>query len=230
MIELAPQIYQFFFQNETDLTRVLQSSPWLFHNEWLLLSRWIRNFNVNTPAFNSVELKLQLWNLLEHCKTTTLGTKIAERLGKVKECKMFTAKPGRSSFLKATIRMDILKPIKSGVFMGNKINGRTWIKFCYERLPTFCYYCGLIGHNENNCAQADLKDPNQPDKKEFGPWIRANTIGSIVEHRETEEDFQGDGRFDQKIGRADVLEGFAKLFVKDTRDSALSGQVDTIRG
>ncbi|MED6203914.1 hypothetical protein PIB30_004043 [Stylosanthes scabra] len=43
MKEIHDKLYQFIFKKEADMKRVLNGSPWLFRNSWLLLRRWERN-------------------------------------------------------------------------------------------------------------------------------------------------------------------------------------------
>nr|GMD75268.1 uncharacterized protein LOC109167502 [Ipomoea batatas] len=48
----------------------------------------------------------------------------------------------------------------------------SWITFRYERLPNFCFICGLIGHTEKFCIK--LFEGFYPtSEKKFGPWLRA---------------------------------------------------------
>lgn len=49
-----------------------------------------------------------------------------------------------------------------------------WVVFKYERLPIFCYRCGLLGHQDHECPQ--LKTgcfaTNEGDFQ-YGPWLRS---------------------------------------------------------
>ncbi|MED6121579.1 hypothetical protein PIB30_031560 [Stylosanthes scabra] len=70
MKEIEEKLYQFFFEKEGDMKRALKGSPWSFKNSWLLMKKWERNVNPSNMDFSKTEVNVQIWNLLEHCKTT----------------------------------------------------------------------------------------------------------------------------------------------------------------
>ncbi|CAN1825599.1 hypothetical protein LINPERHAP1_LOCUS31224 [Linum perenne] len=45
-------------------------------------------------------------------------------------------------------------------------------KFRYEKLPTFCFICGLIGHVERNC-QIQFRNYGSEIERKWGPELRA---------------------------------------------------------
>ena len=51
------------------------------------------------------------------------------------------------------------------------MNTQWWITFRYERLPTFCYLCGLLGHDDKHCKSYSNWQ-NTP--KQYGEWLKAN--------------------------------------------------------
>ncbi|KAL6980764.1 hypothetical protein U1Q18_022402 [Sarracenia purpurea var. burkii] len=63
----------------------------------------------------------------------------------------------------------------------------TWVNFEYERLPLFCYRCGIIGHNEKDCFES-FTEVQKPMEREYqyDPWLRVNQPterGAAVESR-----------------------------------------------
>lgn len=50
------------------------------------------------------------------------------------------------------------------------------MKFKYERLPIFCHFCGLLGHDLNHCAGhfAAEKYGDEIDYQ-YGDWLRASS-------------------------------------------------------
>lgn len=42
----------------------------------------------------------------------------------------------------------------------------------YERLPVFCYVCGVLGHMERDCKEV-IEDGGSDDKQ-WGPWLKAS--------------------------------------------------------
>lgn len=49
-----------------------------------------------------------------------------------------------------------------------------WVSFKYERLPNFCYWCGLLSHNAKDCERwISGNGTLETDSQEFGDWLRA---------------------------------------------------------
>lgn len=44
--------------------------------------------------------------------------------------------------------------------------------FRYERLPTFCYVCGKIRHDEKHCS---VKQDGQEVDRQYGEWLKAGS-------------------------------------------------------
>ncbi|CAN1292637.1 hypothetical protein LINPERPRIM_LOCUS21672, partial [Linum perenne] len=42
-----------------------------------------------------------------------------------------------------------------------------WIYFQYERIPSICFRCGFLGHNQGRCPSSHLK--LNPESR--GPWM-----------------------------------------------------------
>ena len=51
------------------------------------------------------------------------------------------------------IRMDlpIEKPLRRGGHVVSKDGEKYCVQFRYKRLPTFCYLCGKLGHDDKHC-------------------------------------------------------------------------------
>ncbi|KAJ1400814.1 Zinc knuckle CX2CX4HX4C [Sesbania bispinosa] len=149
--EIGEKKFQFLFDDHKDTDRILKRSPWIFRNAWLSLKR-----------------------------TTKMGLRIGACMGDVLESEIFETWE-KGSFIKVLVLFYVTKPLKPGINVGSKVDGMVWVDFVYERLPQFCYSCGLIGHDEDGCkSRKEEGDGVEADGAKLGPWMRAAQIGRKV--------------------------------------------------
>nr|GMD54424.1 putative receptor-like protein kinase At3g47110 [Ipomoea batatas] len=77
-------------------------------------------------------------------------------------------------FYRVRVAIDVAKPLKKQMKLKKDNGSWAFIDFRYERLPTFCFRCGLIGHGDRFCPKiAQGYDPKA--EKLYGAWLRAGT-------------------------------------------------------
>ena len=58
-------------------------------------------------------------------------------------------------------------------YVKNEEGGRYWVDFRYERLPTFCYICGILGHDEKHCQASPMEELSG---RQYGEWLKAKGV------------------------------------------------------
>jgi len=64
--EIDDKLYQLFFGSKKDLNRVINGSPWVFRNLWLLMVPWRRDVDPKDVVFKYVPVWMHLIGLLPH--------------------------------------------------------------------------------------------------------------------------------------------------------------------
>lgn len=78
---------------------------------------------------------------------------------------------GWGEFLRVKIKIDLSNPLSRGRIL--KLQGEsTWIVFRYERLPKYCFQCGVIRHGRGGCEKRSMMR-NHESSAPFGPGLRA---------------------------------------------------------
>lgn len=73
---------------------------------------------------------------------------ITNNFGRLIKVDEFTSTLARSKYARVCIKIDLSKPLYRGFWIGDDYH-RVFVVVMYERLPTFCYNCGLIGYVRN---------------------------------------------------------------------------------
>ncbi|KAJ1438438.1 hypothetical protein SESBI_03049 [Sesbania bispinosa] len=152
--ELSTKVFQFFFEDDRDVNRILTGSPWLFRNSWLNLKRWERGSKVEDLNFSNVPVHIQLWGLPNYCKTKKMGQRIGPCMGVVTESEIYEVRD-KGTFIRLRVMMDISKPLKAGIHAGN--------------------------HSEEFCPAKDTNEGNKENNHNTrGPWMRAPQTGGRI--------------------------------------------------
>ncbi|KAK7824791.1 hypothetical protein CFP56_034033 [Quercus suber] len=76
--------------------------------------------------------------------------------------------------MRVKVALPIVKPLRRGGFIAGSDGGCSWVSFKYERLPLFCHYCGMLGHDVKHCAShfAVIQNGGKVDYQ-YGEFLRA---------------------------------------------------------
>ena len=73
-------------------------------------------------------------------------------LGEVEEVEWKRRKYDFNFFIRVRVALPILKPLQWGGFIAGSDSDHMWVSFKYERLPMFCQYYGILGHDLKHYA------------------------------------------------------------------------------
>ena len=118
--------------------------------------------------------------------TEEAGKDIGSKLGRVIEVDKRSMQANREKFLRVRVDLPIEKPLRRGGYITNAEGDRVWVTFKYERLPTFCYDCGKLGHDGKHCSKVC---ESQLQDRQYGEWLRAGNVAKGIS-----EEIRGGGR------------------------------------
>ncbi|XP_065618457.1 uncharacterized protein LOC136062818 [Quercus suber] len=206
IVEVGNNILQFKFGSRCQLEWVEKSGPWNFDNNLLLLCRWRKGLSSKNISFSHSPFWVQIWGLPFENMTEDIGRDIGSKIGRVLEVDKRAILADQAKFLRIRVEVQIEKPLRRGGFVKSDEDGRVWVDFRYERLPTFCYRCGILGHDEKHC-QAILLEHSSG--RQYGEWLRAGgflKVGGEKEKRKEQAGIEKGGSAAMVVDGDDRLE------------------------
>lgn len=163
------------FQLEKDKTKVMLGRPWSFDRMLVCLQEFDGTSPLKEILFSSEVFWVQIHNMPWASMTKEVGLQIGQGLGEVLEVEVDSNGMGWGQFMRIKVVVNINLPLSRGRFLS--VEGRQiWLPFKYERLPLFCFQCGVIKHGKQGCTwmSGSSQDPAEGESQ-FGPWLRTNT-------------------------------------------------------
>ncbi|KAL4296615.1 hypothetical protein GQ457_12G008920 [Hibiscus cannabinus] len=173
-MDLGSNFFLFKFEKMEDKEFVLGRSPWTFDGELLALQPFDGRLTPPEYIFSKLAIWIRVYDLPLGYMNHQMGEQISNSFGTSVAVDLQTWEGSLGSFLRFRSIIDCEKPLKRCVMLGEIQDGSPRVCMAkYERLPKFCYYCGIIGHEVDSCLNkpVDAEGPYQ-----FGEWLRVPLI------------------------------------------------------
>ncbi|KAL0917841.1 hypothetical protein M5K25_012939 [Dendrobium thyrsiflorum] len=169
---------------------VLSGGPWFVNQHIVGMERWSTDFSPSSLKGLSSPIWIRMPHLPLQCWDQDNVALIASMIGVplMLDGNMFHWR--KREFARVCVRLELDKPLPLGVWVDG-IAGRFFQKVEYEKISTFWYKCGMVGHDKSYCSNVRSVEPIQVEgignsdatdlsvhKKSYGPWILVKNKGS----------------------------------------------------
>ncbi|PPS09761.1 hypothetical protein GOBAR_AA10888 [Gossypium barbadense] len=156
-----------------DRSRILNLMPWLFDKCLFSMVPFVKGKNIASYEFGLSPFWLRVYNIPIELMDRQLAVEVGNTIGELVAIDWKDRNGAWTEFMRLKVKIDISKPLRRIVKLESRYGGETIGVIKYERLPDFCYVCGLIGHTSKNCKDnregAGINDSNA----QYGSWMRA---------------------------------------------------------
>ena len=151
--DLGNKLILFKFYHHHDVRWVMEGGPWTFDNHLLVLHELQPGEDPTEVPLYFVPFWVQINNLPTCFFTETVGKALANHVGNFLSYDEKNKKTADRPYLRVRSMVDIRNPLKKSKKV--KKPGSDWItcSFQYEKLSSFCFICGLIGHIDRHCEK-----------------------------------------------------------------------------
>ncbi|XP_056692156.1 uncharacterized protein [Spinacia oleracea] len=123
--------------------------PWCFEQNLLLLKDISGDEQPYDIALTHSPFWVRIENLPFNCRSDAHVKAIAAKLDSLMEIEEDVMGIGKDRRLR--VMMDVTKPLRRFLDVVNRQGHTVKVKLKYERLPFFCFMCGIMGHGEKDC-------------------------------------------------------------------------------
>lgn len=174
------------FVNPRDKMKVMAGRPWTFDQNLVILNEIEGNAQPSSIALNHSPFWARLYNLPMNSRSEKCIRAIGGGLGTVLEVESDGVVWDKSARLK--ILVDVTKPLRRLQQVRQRDGSTVVVEVKYERLPNFCYCCGVLGHIERDCL--NVGEDDKDEERLWGSWLRASPRRGRLKMEEEAKNFK----------------------------------------
>ncbi|XP_074347321.1 uncharacterized protein LOC141686168 [Apium graveolens] len=166
--------FSFVFFHILDMQKVLDAGPWTFEQSLLVYHKLEGNEDPHGVNLEKSDIWVQVYDLPIGLVYENVMMNIGNFVGKFVKSDSANFNGGWRMFVRIRVTLDLNKPLKRRMKIKREGGEWSWVNFKYERLSTFCFVCGLLGHSERDCNLV-YDNHGKEITRAYGVWLRAPT-------------------------------------------------------
>lgn len=226
--KVEDNIFKFSFGNKKDQDKIYNGRLWSLIGVHLVLKEWDANRPLKEIFFRFSTFTVQIHGLPPVYIHNKSVLKIGEIIGGVHKETINKRCVVQNSYLHFKVDIDVSKPLQAGYFQERPDSEELWIQFKFERLPNFCFKCGMMDHVTGKCHYKEstlITTENGISAQIFGVWLRIENSSIIMfintaETRHERENEDGQSRKNSKgkiVSQLQLLESKPDNFCETLR-------------
>ncbi|XP_031127667.1 uncharacterized protein LOC116029767 [Ipomoea triloba] len=172
VIPLEENLFSFQLPHQRDMFRVLDDGPWSFENQTLVCNLVPPRVRPEEIILDSVDFWVQIHDLPTVYANAAFVQDIGNYVGVFVKVDPNNFGGHWKSFFRIRVSLKVTEPLKRRMKLRLRDGSSYWVLFKYERLNTFCFCCGLLGHSDKFCRKAYLEGI-EPKDYPYGSGLRA---------------------------------------------------------
>ncbi|PPD83801.1 hypothetical protein GOBAR_DD19271 [Gossypium barbadense] len=165
-----------------DSSRILNLSPWLFDRCLFSMVLFEKGKEIDLYEFWMSPFWLRVYNIPIELMDRRTALDIGNAIEELVAIDWKDRNGGWTEFMRLKVKINALKPWRRIVKLVDKDGLETIGLLKYEKLPNFCYECGIIGHTAKKCSFIKGDDGLNGLSSQYGSWMRA-PIGTHNQNR-----------------------------------------------
>ncbi|KAL6507520.1 hypothetical protein OROGR_023715 [Orobanche gracilis] len=191
VFKIGENLFRFDFYHEKERARIMENiGPWSFENSTLACQYLEPGVPPETVRLEMVDMWVQVHGLPRDQATEEYLVRIGNSIDKFLSLDPLNFGSSWKNYKRLWVRFDVKEPLPPYSIIRRRDDTETRTSFKYERLHTFSFFCGKLGHNVLHCDDV-LESDLQPSQYKYGVFMRpdqqraTSTIGQKWSDRKT---------------------------------------------